>query len=138
MIADSYQSWLLKCEVGRPHDVTAPKDRSADYLMWIAAEHPDLRETREICGHSSITERLSMVLDRSRALPDRAVAAWFCSGINWPYEHRVGGGDLAALADAYCRLGAPPDLVAATVLAAPRGLFDEEALAPFLRWPRHC
>jgi replication-associated recombination protein RarA len=26
----------------------APKDRSADYLMWIAAEHSDLRETREI------------------------------------------------------------------------------------------
>ena len=25
---------------------TAPKDRSADYLMWIAAEHHDLREMR--------------------------------------------------------------------------------------------
>jgi replication-associated recombination protein RarA len=85
---------------------TAPKDRSADYLMWIAAEHLVLCETREICGHSSITDRLSMVLDRSRALPDRAVAAWFCSGINYPYEHCVGGGDLARLADAYCRLGA--------------------------------
>src|SRR5215471_3043647 len=52
---------------------TAPKDRSADYLMWIAAEHPDLGEMREICGHSSITECLSTVLDHSRSLPDRAV-----------------------------------------------------------------
>jgi hypothetical protein len=90
---------------------TAPKDRSADYLMWIAAEHPDLREMREICGHSSITECLSTVLDHSRSLPDRAVAAWFCSGINYPYQHRVGAGDLVGLGDAYGQLGAPSDLL---------------------------
>src|SRR5262249_37235866 len=99
---------------------TAPKDRSADYLMWIAAEHPDLHEMREICGHSSITECLNMVSDHSRSLPERAVAAWFCSGINYPYQHRVGAGDLVGLTDAYCRLGVPPDLVAATMLAAKR------------------
>jgi hypothetical protein len=87
---------------------TAPKDRSADYLMWIAAEHPNLVEMREICGRSSISECLSMVLDHSRSLPDRAVAAWFSSGINYPYQHRVGAGDLAGLGDAYCRLGVPP------------------------------
>src|SRR5215831_12900283 len=97
------------------HSAQRPR---ADYLLWIAAEHPDLREMREICGHSSITECLSTVLDHSRSLPDRAVAAWFCSGINYPYQHRVGAGDLAGLADAYCRLGVPPDLVAATMLAA--------------------
>ena len=112
---------------------TAPKDRSADYLTWTAAEHPDLREMRETCGHSSsITECLSMVSDRSRALPDRAVAAWFCSGINYPYQHRVGTGDLAALADAYCRLGAPPDLVAATVLAAKRTRQPYAVLVPLV------
>jgi hypothetical protein len=111
---------------------TAPKDRSPDYLMWIAAEHPDLRETREICGHSSITDRLSMVLDRSRALPDRAVAAWFCSGINYPYQHRVGAGDLDGLADAYCRLGAPSNLVAATVLAAKRTRQPYAVLVPLV------
>jgi hypothetical protein len=111
---------------------TAPKDRTADYLMWIAAEHPDLRETREICGHGSITECLSMVLDRSRSLPDRAVAAWFCSGINHPYQHRVGVGDLAGLGDAYCRLGAPPDLVAATVLAAKRARQPYAVLVPLI------
>jgi hypothetical protein len=111
---------------------TAPKDRSADYLMWIAAEHLDLRETREICGRSSITERLSMVLDHSRSLPDRAVAAWFCSGIDYPYQHRVGTGDLAALADAYCRLGAPPDLVAATMLAAKRTRQPYVVLVPLV------
>jgi hypothetical protein len=109
-----------------------PKDRSADYLMWIAAEHPDLGEMREICGHSSITDRLSMVLDHSRSLPARAVAAWFCSGINYPYQHRVGTGDLAALADAYCQLGAPPDLVEATMVAARRTRQPYAALVPLV------
>jgi hypothetical protein len=111
---------------------TAPKDRSADYLMWIAAEHPDLREKRTICGRASVTECLSKVMDRSRSLPDRAVAAWFCSGINYPYQHRVGTGDLAGLADAYCRLGAPPDLVAATVLAAKRTRQPYTVLVPLV------
>ena len=110
----------------------ASKDRSADYLMWVAAEHPDQRETRAICCHASVTECLSMVTDPSRSLPDRAVAAWFCSGINYPYQHRVGAGDLAGLAAAYGRLGAPPDLVAATVLAARRTRQPYAVLVPLV------
>ena len=111
---------------------TAPKDRSADYLMWVAAEHPDQRETRALCGCVSVTECLSMVTDLSRSLADRAVATWFCSGINYPYQHRVGAGDLVGLADAYCGLGAPPDLVAATVLAAKRTRQPYVALVPLV------
>jgi hypothetical protein len=110
----------------------AAKDRSADYLMWIAAEHPDQRETRAICGRASVTDCLSMVMDRSQSLPDRAVAAWFCSGIDYPYQHRVGVGELSWLADAYCRLGAPPDLVAATVLAARRTRQPYVVLVPLI------
>ena len=111
---------------------TAPKDRSADYLMWVAAEHPDQRETRALCGCASVTECLSMVTDLSRSLADRAVATWFCSGINYPYQHRVGAGDLFGLADAYCGLGAPADLVAATVLAAKRTRQPYVALVPLV------
>ena len=110
----------------------APKDRSADYLMWVAAEHPDQRATRALCGCVSVAECLSMVTDLSRSLADRAVAAWFCSGINYPYQHRVGGGNLSALANAYCRLGAPPDLVAATMLAAKRTRQPYVALVPLI------
>ena len=116
----------------------APKDRSADYLMWVAAEHPDQRETRAVCGRASVTECLTMVTDLSRSLPDRAVAAWFCSGINYPFQHRVGAGDLARLADAYCRLGAPPDLVAATVLAARRTRQPYVVLVPLLWLEVRC
>jgi hypothetical protein len=110
----------------------APKDRSADYLMWVAAEHPDQRDIRAVCSQTSVTECLSMVTDLSRSLQDRAVAAWFCSGINYPYHHRVGAGDLSGLADGYCRLGAPPDLVAATVLAARRTRQPYGVLVPLV------
>ncbi len=111
---------------------TAPKDRSADYLMWAVAEHHDLREIRGVCCRSSIADRLSIVLDCSQSLPDRAVAAWFCSGIDYPYQYRVGAGDLAGLADAYCRLGVPPDLVAATMLAAKRTRQPYAVLVPLV------
>ena len=111
---------------------TAPKDRSADYLMWTAAEHPEQREARTICGRISVTECRSIVADLLRPLPDRAVAAWFCSGINYPYQHRVGAGDLSALADAYRVLGAPPALVAATVLAAKRTRQPYAVLVPLV------
>jgi hypothetical protein len=87
---------------------------------------------RAICGRASVTECLSMVMDHSRSLHDRAVATWFCSGINYPYQHRVGAGDLSGLADAYCRLGAPPDLVAATVLAARRTRQPYAVLVPLV------
>jgi len=110
----------------------AAKDRSADYLMWIAAEHPDQCKTRAICDRASVTECLSMVTDLSRPLPDRAVAAWFCSGIDYPYQHRVGAGELSWLEDAYCRLGAPPDLAAATVLAARRTRQPYVVLVPLV------
>jgi hypothetical protein len=110
----------------------APKDRSADYLMWIAAEHRDQRETRAISGRASVTECLSMVTDLSRSLPDRAVAAWFCSGVNYPYQRRLGAGDLFRLADAYCRLGAPSDLMAATALAARRTRQPYVVLVPLV------
>jgi replication-associated recombination protein RarA len=42
---------------------SAPKDRSADYLMWVAAEHPDRRETRAVCGQAwTIRDRFTTAL----------------------------------------------------------------------------
>jgi hypothetical protein len=110
----------------------APKDRSADYLMWVAAEHPDQHKARAICGRAPVTECLSMVTDLSQSLSDRAVAAWHCSGVNYSYQHRVTAGDLSRLADVYCRLGAPPDLVKATVLAAKRTRQPYAVLVPLV------
>src|SRR5215813_10194264 len=65
-----------------------PKDRSADYLMWAAAEHSDQCEARAICGRASVIQCLSIVADPTQSLPERAVAAWHCSGIK---AHRTRG-----------------------------------------------
>src|SRR5580692_8157195 len=37
----------------------APKDRSADYLMWAASDHEGLGEARETCRRASINDRLA-------------------------------------------------------------------------------
>src|SRR5262249_8140301 len=58
-----------------------PKDRSADYLMWVTAEHSDQCEARAICGRASVIQCLSIVADPTQSLPERPVAAWHCSGI---------------------------------------------------------
>jgi hypothetical protein len=111
----------------------APKDRSADYLMWAAIEHRSLGRAREVCGNASIAQRLELVADASLPLPKRAVAAWFSSGIDRPYERRVGRGDLPGLAGVYVRLGASEDLAAAAILAAKRTREPYAALVP-LTW----
>jgi MgsA AAA+ ATPase C terminal len=72
----------------------APKDRSADYLMWAASDHESLGQARETCRGASINGRLAL-LNGATPLPARAVAAWFCSGIDQPYQQRVGAGELA-------------------------------------------
>ena len=56
----------------------------------------DHRQVEADCGRVSTTECLSMVADLSRSLPGRAVAAWFSSGINYPYQNRVGVGDMSS------------------------------------------
>lgn len=73
-----------------------------------------------------------MVCDASLPLATRAVAAWFCSGINYPYQHRVGTGDLLGLRDAYRHLGVPDPLVSATVLAAKRTRQPYAVLLPMV------
>ena len=78
-------------------------------------------------------ERRGMVAKASFPLATRAVAAWFCSGIDYPYQRRVGPGDLQGLADLYRALGAPDDLAAATVLAARRTREPYTVLVP-LTW----
>jgi hypothetical protein len=96
----------------------APKDRSADYLVCGAKDHPSLESVRTECAQASIGQRLDAVADLGRSLEQRAVFAWYASGLEWGLEKRVGKGDLPALLDAFRRLGAPEPLVAATGIAA--------------------
>jgi hypothetical protein len=110
-----------------------PKDRSADYLMWAAAEHRSLADARGLCVQASIQERLNILLDRSAPLGRRAVGAWFASGIDYPYQHRMGAGDLLRLADAYRALGVADQLASAMVVAAKRTREPYTVLLP-LTW----
>ena len=96
----------------------AVKDRSADYLACAAKDHSGLSEIRDFCRKASLRQRLQFLADTSRPLAQRAVAAWFASGINWRYDQQVRGGDIRALAAAYRDFGAGEEFCQSMVLAA--------------------
>jgi hypothetical protein len=98
----------------------APKDRSADYLMLAARLHAGFEHMRQTCKASSIETRLKLVADQTRPLAERAVAAWFLSGLDERYEKIVGPGNLQALGDTYKSLGVSEQLATATLTAARR------------------
>lgn len=98
----------------------APKDRSADYLICGAKDHPSLEEARRTFGSSTIEQRRNAAANPQAPLTQRAMAAWYASGIEWDREKRVGNGNLPALLETFRHLGTPEDLVAATGIAAAR------------------
>ena len=98
----------------------APKDRSTDYLISAAAHDPGLEPVREACGSIPVSRRLEFVADQTRPLPERAVAAWFASGVENGRERRVGRGDFDGLMKVYADLGAPGPLLDAVRIAARR------------------
>ncbi len=98
----------------------APKDRSPDHLISVAYSHPAFEDARGQVGAMSLARRIDRVADMSLPLPERAIAAWYASGIECGDERRVGPGDLNGLMHAFRHLGVPPDLIAATRIAATR------------------
>src|SRR5262249_38693784 len=110
----------------------APKDRSCDHLMWAVTEHPLFEEMRSTCALLSVPQRLGLIGNEKLTVTERAVAAWFCSGIDYPYQNRVGRGDLNALGDLYRRIGVPIALSSASVLAARRTRQPYAVLVPLV------
>jgi hypothetical protein len=110
----------------------APKDRSADYLMLAARHHPSLGHMRNTCSTNSIEMRLKLLTDLTRLLAERAVAAWFLSGLDERYEKIVGRGDPRALEEAYRALGADDRLCTATMAAARRTREPFNILVPLV------
>jgi hypothetical protein len=96
----------------------APKDRSPDHLIGVAQSHPALEDARRRVGAMTLAQRIDVVANASRPLPERAVAAWCACGIEQGAEHRIGRGDLSSLMSAFRHLGVPADLVMATRIAA--------------------
>jgi hypothetical protein len=62
----------------------ASKGRSGDYLICAAHDHSRFSGVRDACRRASLFERLQLLADLSQPLANRAVAAWFASGINGP------------------------------------------------------
>jgi hypothetical protein len=99
---------------------SAVKDRSADYLICASRSHPAFEDAWRRIQAMSIAQRLDLLADFNRPLPERAVAAWCASGIEWGDERRVGPGDLGSLLHVFRELGVPPDLTSATHFAVRR------------------
>jgi len=98
----------------------APKDRSPDHLIGTALSHPDFEDARGQVGSMSLALRIDKVAETRLPLPERAIAAWYASGIECGDERRVGRGDLDGLMRTFRQLGVPGDLIAATRFAAIR------------------
>jgi hypothetical protein len=110
----------------------APKDRSADYLICGAKAHPSLEITRTECAQASDRQRLDAVADLRRPLKERAVFAWYASGLEWGVEKRAGKADLPALLDTFRSLGVPDSLVGATGVAARRSREPITLMVPLI------
>jgi hypothetical protein len=111
---------------------SAVKDRSPDYLICAARSHPAFEDAWGRIKAMSIARRIDLLADSSRPLPERAVAAWCASGIEWGDERRVGPGDLASLMQAFRELGVPPDLTSATHFAVRRAKEPIVLMTPLL------
>lgn len=96
----------------------APKDRSADYLMSIVALAPALEPLRARLGSMTIADRLAVVADSSVSVEERAMAAWYASGLDVGDERRLDKGGRPALMRTFLDLGVPEPLVRASAAAA--------------------
>ena len=112
----------------------ASKDRSADYLLSIAQDHPDHEEERRRLGSAEIGDLLAVVRDLAFPLPTRAVASWYAAGTDrFPstgLEKRRG--NLEALFGAYAQIGVEMNLIEACRAAARRMRDPFPVLIPLL------
>lgn len=102
------------------HLSCAAKDRSADYLICSAKLHPSLEHTRECVGRMTLKNRIALATDVSAPITERAVAAWYASGLEWEGERRVGAGDLRGLLGQFRLVGVSESLLNSTAIAARR------------------
>ena len=110
----------------------APKDRSADLLFAVALHDPALKTMRSRCRSVSMARRLEFVADPTLSLPERALAAWYSSGVESRGDQRVGPGDVDALTRTYAELDIPAQLLEATAAAVKKAREPLVLLLPLL------
>ena len=110
----------------------APKDRSTNHLINGAAFHPRLESIRKALRRAPLTDCLAVVEDPDWPLPERAVAAWYASGMPLGRDGAENG-DLHALLDCFRGQGVPEELIGATATAA-RQIGEPIAILVPLLW----
>ena len=112
--------------------VESVKDRSADHLICAAHSHPLFEDLRASIGNRALEARIETAANIQLPIAERAIAAWFSSGVEWGSERRVGRGDLAMLLTAFAGTGIPDSVLAATAIAARRTQEPITIMAPLL------
>lgn len=98
--------------------VAATKDRSTDYLICAATEHPHHEHECEDIACLPIPDRLSVAVDPAQPLIRRAVAACYAAGINGGGRQFLVGSELSRFLDAFEAIGFPSSLASAVDIAA--------------------
>jgi hypothetical protein len=95
----------------------APKSRSAEHLITAWKYHPAFEQLRLRSADTSIEQAVAVVADHARPLVQRGIAASRLFDLDRSRGRSVRNG-LAALLEAYVRLGVPGKLLTAIDIAA--------------------
>lgn len=96
----------------------APKDRSPDYLICTAIQHPGFEQEREMVAQLSTDQQIAIAVDPGQPVITRAIAMWHASGVNGGGPKIVGTGHLPVLLDAFDQRGFPDPLASIIETAA--------------------
>ncbi|WP_137871261.1 hypothetical protein [Sphingopyxis sp. 2PD] len=96
----------------------APKDRSPDYLICTAIQHPGFEHEREMVAQLSTDQQIAVAVDPDQPVVARAIAMWHASGVNGGGPKIVGTGALPQLLDAFDQRGFPDPLASIIETAA--------------------
>jgi len=110
----------------------APKDRSSDYLICAAIQHPDHEHEREAVALLSTDDQIAVAVDPGQPVIRRAIAAWYASGINGDGPRVVGLGNMPRLLHGFDLLGLPHPLSAIIETAARKTREPMVATLPLL------
>ena len=117
----------MRCPFGEDADVLtdlvrrlaeAPKDRSPDYLICTAIQHPGYEQEREAVAQLSTDQQIAVAIDPGQPVITRAIAMWHASGVNGGGPKIVGTGHLPLLLDAFDQRGFPDPLASIIETAA--------------------
>jgi len=110
----------------------APKDRSPDYLICTAIQHPGFEQEREMVAQLSTDQQIAVAVDPDQPVITRAIATWHASGVNGGGPKIVGNGALPQLLDAFDQRGFPDPLASIIETAARKCREPIVIMAPLL------